>query len=78
MTNRCTILRSVIAEHLREGEWISPRELAERMQVYHPTSVRAVLIDLHREGICDRETHSLGGPISVNFYRVKQSQPAPE
>lgn len=79
MTSRCTILRSVIGEHMRPGEWISPRQLAERMEVYCPTSVREVLRDMHREGVCDRETHPLSGPLSVNLYRVKQpSQPAPE
>jgi hypothetical protein len=61
------------------GEWVSPRQLSERLELWSVVSVRHALQFMADRGECERVTRPLYGQVSVNLYRVKQaSQPATE
>lgn len=55
-------------------DWMTVREICERLDAYQPTYVRTALNQLHSEGLCARRTEPHAKPQMVlNLYRVNAS-----
>ena len=56
---------------LERGGWVSGKEITDELRFYNPSSVRAALVVLYRDGEIERKTTSGGnGKGSANWYQA--------
>lgn len=66
------ILNAAISSQL-DQKWTSPRQLAERLELWSVNSVRHELSIMFSEGAIERTTKRLTAVVEANFYRTKNS-----